>query len=101
MRELKSAIEDRQAQKLKRLGEDLRDWADNVREQIEEVLQLGEEVLLLAEDFEHAEQAEAAEMNGKYLTDREEVSPAEPRDAAAQKRLWEVSALLTNLEVPS
>jgi NAD(P)-dependent dehydrogenase (short-subunit alcohol dehydrogenase family) len=44
---------------------------------------------------------EAAEMNGMYLTDREEVSPAEPRDAAAQKRLWEVSASLTNLEVPS
>jgi NAD(P)-dependent dehydrogenase (short-subunit alcohol dehydrogenase family) len=44
---------------------------------------------------------EAAEMNGKYLTDREEVSPAEPRDAVAQKRLWEVSEALTNLEVPS
>jgi retinol dehydrogenase-14 len=44
---------------------------------------------------------EAAEMNGMYLTDREEVSPAEPRDAAAQKRLWEVSTSLTNLEVPS
>lgn len=53
MGELKSAIEHRQAQKLKRLGEDLRDWADTLREQIEEVLQLGEEVLLLAEDFEH------------------------------------------------
>jgi NAD(P)-dependent dehydrogenase (short-subunit alcohol dehydrogenase family) len=44
---------------------------------------------------------EAAEMNGKYLTDREEVSPAEPRDAVAQKRLWEVSEALTNLDVPS
>jgi NAD(P)-dependent dehydrogenase (short-subunit alcohol dehydrogenase family) len=44
---------------------------------------------------------ETAEMNGKYLTDREEVSPAEPRDAVAQKRLWEVSEALTNLEVPS
>jgi NAD(P)-dependent dehydrogenase (short-subunit alcohol dehydrogenase family) len=44
---------------------------------------------------------EAAEMNGKYLTDRQEVSPAEPRDAAAQKKLWEVSQALTNLEVPS
>ena len=44
---------------------------------------------------------EAAEMNGRYLTDREEVSPAEPRDAVAQKRLWEVSEALTNLEVPS
>ena len=48
-----------------------------------------------------ASSPEAAEMNGKYLTDREEVSPAEPRDASAQKRLWEVSASLTNLEVPS
>jgi NAD(P)-dependent dehydrogenase (short-subunit alcohol dehydrogenase family) len=48
-----------------------------------------------------ASSTEAAEMNGKYLTDREEVSPAEPRDAVAQKRLWEVSEALTNLEVPS
>jgi NAD(P)-dependent dehydrogenase (short-subunit alcohol dehydrogenase family) len=48
-----------------------------------------------------ASSPEAAEMNGKYLTDREEVSPAEPRDAVAQKRLWEVSEALTNLEVPS
>jgi NAD(P)-dependent dehydrogenase (short-subunit alcohol dehydrogenase family) len=48
-----------------------------------------------------ASSPEAAEMNGKYLTDREEVSPAEPRDAVAQKRLWEVSASLTNLKVPS
>ena len=48
-----------------------------------------------------ASSPEAAEMNGKYLTDRQEVSPAEPRDAAAQKRLWEVSEALTNLEVPS
>ena len=63
MEALKSAIEQRQAHKLKSLGEDLRDWADTVREQIEEVLKLGEEVLLLAEDFEHADQAEAAEMN--------------------------------------
>jgi NAD(P)-dependent dehydrogenase (short-subunit alcohol dehydrogenase family) len=44
-----------------------------------------------------ASSPEAAEINGKYLTDREEVSPAEPRDPAAQKRLWEVSASLTNL----
>jgi NAD(P)-dependent dehydrogenase (short-subunit alcohol dehydrogenase family) len=44
---------------------------------------------------------EAAEMNGKYLTDREEVSPAEPRDEVTQKRLWEVSEELTNLEVAS
>jgi NAD(P)-dependent dehydrogenase (short-subunit alcohol dehydrogenase family) len=48
-----------------------------------------------------AASSEAAGMNGKYLTDREEVSPAEPRDAVAQKRLWEVSEALTNLEVPS
>ena len=48
-----------------------------------------------------ASSPEAAEMNGKYLTDREEVSPAEPRDAVAQKRLWEVSERLTNLEVTS
>jgi NAD(P)-dependent dehydrogenase (short-subunit alcohol dehydrogenase family) len=44
---------------------------------------------------------EAGEMNGKYLTDRKEVSPAEPRDEVAQKRLWEVSERLTNLEVTS
>src|SRR5918998_6037223 len=48
-----------------------------------------------------ASSPEAAEMNGMYLTDRAEVAPAEPRDAMAQKRLWEVSASLTNLEVPS
>jgi hypothetical protein len=40
-------------------------------------------------------------MNGKYLTDRKEVSPAEPRDEAAQKRLWEASEELTNLKVAS
>jgi NAD(P)-dependent dehydrogenase (short-subunit alcohol dehydrogenase family) len=44
---------------------------------------------------------EAGEMTGEYLTDRKEVSPAEPRDEAAQKRLWEVSERLTNLEVTS
>ena len=43
----------------------------------------------------------AGEMNGKYLTDRKEVSPAEPRDETAQKRLWEVSEELTNLKVAS
>jgi NAD(P)-dependent dehydrogenase (short-subunit alcohol dehydrogenase family) len=48
-----------------------------------------------------ASSPEAAALNGKYLTDREEVSPAEPRDAVAQKRLWEVSEALTDLEVPS
>jgi hypothetical protein len=40
-------------------------------------------------------------MNGKYLKDRKEVSPAEPRDERAQKRLWEGSSALTKLEVPS
>src|ERR671914_1325213 len=44
---------------------------------------------------------EAGAMSGKYLADRKEVSSAQPRDEALQKRLWEVSAELTNLEVPS
>jgi NAD(P)-dependent dehydrogenase (short-subunit alcohol dehydrogenase family) len=48
-----------------------------------------------------ASSPEAAQMNGKYLSDREEVSPAEPRGTVAQKRLWKVSEALTNLEVPS
>jgi NAD(P)-dependent dehydrogenase (short-subunit alcohol dehydrogenase family) len=48
-----------------------------------------------------ASSPEAAEMSGKYLTDREEVSTAQPRDEATQKRLWEVSERLTNLGVPS
>ena len=48
-----------------------------------------------------ASSPEAAEMNGRYLMDRKEVSPAEPRDEAAQRRLWEASEALTNLEVPS
>jgi NAD(P)-dependent dehydrogenase (short-subunit alcohol dehydrogenase family) len=48
-----------------------------------------------------ASSPEAAEMNGMYLTDRDEVAPAEPRDAMAQKRLWEVSEALTHLDVPS
>ena len=48
-----------------------------------------------------ASSPEAGGMNGKYLMDRREVSPAEPRDEAAQKRLWEVSEELTRLEVPS
>ena len=48
-----------------------------------------------------ASSPEAGEMNGKYLTDRKEVSPAEPRDGVTQKRLWEVSEKLTNLEVAS
>ncbi len=48
-----------------------------------------------------ASSPETGEMNGKYLMDRREVSPAEPRDEAAQKRLWKVSEELTELEVPS
>jgi NAD(P)-dependent dehydrogenase (short-subunit alcohol dehydrogenase family) len=48
-----------------------------------------------------ASSPEAGEMNGKYLKDRREVSPAEPRNERAQKRLWEVSSALTKLEVPS
>jgi NAD(P)-dependent dehydrogenase (short-subunit alcohol dehydrogenase family) len=48
-----------------------------------------------------ASSPEAGEMNGRYLMDRREVSPAEPRDEAAQRRLWEVSEELTELEVPS
>ena len=45
--------------------------------------------------------AALAGMSGKYLMDRKEVSPAEPRDEALQKRLWEASEQLTNLKVPS
>lgn len=48
-----------------------------------------------------ASSPEAGEISGKYLTDREEVSPAEPRDEAAQRRLWEISEKLTNLRVTS
>ena len=48
-----------------------------------------------------ASSPEAGELNGKNLTDRKEVSPAEPRDETAQKRLWEVSEELTNLKVAS
>jgi NAD(P)-dependent dehydrogenase (short-subunit alcohol dehydrogenase family) len=48
-----------------------------------------------------ASSPEASGMSGKYLTDRKEVSPAQPRDEALQKRLWEVSEELTNLKVPS
>jgi hypothetical protein len=40
-------------------------------------------------------------MSGRYLMDRRDVSPAEPRGEAAQRRLWEVSEKLTRLEVPS
>ena len=45
-----------------------------------------------------ASSPEAAQMNGKYLADRQEVSPAEGRDEVAQKRLWEASEQLTNLD---
>ena len=48
-----------------------------------------------------ASSPEAGGMSGKYLMDRKEVSPAQPRDKALQKRLWRVSEELTNLEVPS
>jgi NAD(P)-dependent dehydrogenase (short-subunit alcohol dehydrogenase family) len=44
---------------------------------------------------------EAGEISGKYLKDREEVSPAEPRDSAAQRRLWEISEELTNRRATS
>ena len=48
-----------------------------------------------------ASSPEAGEMSGEYLMDREEISPAQPRDRGLQKRLWEVSEELTNLKVPS
>jgi retinol dehydrogenase 12 len=48
-----------------------------------------------------ASSPEAGEMSGQYLTDRKEVSPAEPRDDVLQKRLWEISEELTGLKVPS
>src|SRR5918992_484183 len=48
-----------------------------------------------------ASSPEAGGLNGKYLTDRKEVSPAEPRDETSQKRLWEISKELTNLKVAS
>jgi NAD(P)-dependent dehydrogenase (short-subunit alcohol dehydrogenase family) len=45
---------------------------------------------------------ETGKMTGRYLTDRKVVSSyEEPHDVVAQKRLWEVSEELTNLEVPS
>jgi NAD(P)-dependent dehydrogenase (short-subunit alcohol dehydrogenase family) len=48
-----------------------------------------------------ASSREAGGMSGKYLMDRKELSPAQPRDEALQKRLWEVSEELTDLKVPS
>ncbi len=48
-----------------------------------------------------ASSPETVEMNGMYLSDRKEVSPPEPRDERAQKRLWEVSEELTSLKVAS
>ena len=48
-----------------------------------------------------ASSPEAGELNGKYLTNRKEVSPAEPRGETSQKRLWEVSEELTNHKVAS
>jgi len=45
---------------------------------------------------------ETREMTGRYMTDRKVISSyEEPHDVLAQKRLWEVSEELTNLEVPS
>jgi retinol dehydrogenase-14 len=45
---------------------------------------------------------EAGKMTGRYLTDRKVVASFnEPHDEATQKRLWEVSETLTNLEVAS
>src|SRR5919202_5149419 len=44
-----------------------------------------------------ASSPDAAQVSGRYLMDREEVSPAQPRDEVAQKRLWGVSERLTNL----
>jgi hypothetical protein len=35
-----------------------------------------------------ASSPEAGRTSGKYLTDRKEVSPAQPRDEALQKMLW-------------
>ncbi len=48
-----------------------------------------------------ASSREAGGMSGKYLMDRKEVSPTQPRDEALQKRLWVVSSSLTGLKVPS
>jgi NAD(P)-dependent dehydrogenase (short-subunit alcohol dehydrogenase family) len=48
-----------------------------------------------------ASSPEAGGMSGKYMMDREEVSPGQPRDEALQKRLWGVSEELTSLRVPS
>jgi len=45
---------------------------------------------------------ETREMTGRYLTDRKVISSYEElHDDVTQKRLWEVSEELTNLEVPS
>jgi len=45
---------------------------------------------------------ETGKMTGRYLTDRRVISSyEEPHDVPTQKRLWEVSEELTNLEVPS
>jgi NAD(P)-dependent dehydrogenase (short-subunit alcohol dehydrogenase family) len=48
-----------------------------------------------------ASSPEAGAMTGKYFTDRKEVSPAQSRDEALQRRLWVVSEELTNLKIPS
>jgi NAD(P)-dependent dehydrogenase (short-subunit alcohol dehydrogenase family) len=49
-----------------------------------------------------ASSPEVEEMTGRYLMDRKVVSSfEEPHDETTQKRLWEVSEELTNLEVAS
>jgi NAD(P)-dependent dehydrogenase (short-subunit alcohol dehydrogenase family) len=48
-----------------------------------------------------ASSPEAGGTSGKCFMDRKEVSPAQPRDEALQKRPWEVSEELTNHRVPS
>jgi NAD(P)-dependent dehydrogenase (short-subunit alcohol dehydrogenase family) len=49
-----------------------------------------------------ASSPEAGSMTGRYLIDRKVVSSyEEPHDVVAQKRLWEVSEKLTNLEAAS
>jgi retinol dehydrogenase 14 len=49
-----------------------------------------------------ASSPETGELTGRYLTDRRVISSyEEPHDVSAQKRLWEISEKLTNLEVSS
>ncbi len=67
---------------------------------------MGAEVVVTGRNAERgadtlASSPEAGVMSGKYLTDRKEVSPAQPSGEVAQKRLWQLSEELTNLKVPS